>query len=248
VENLVDVRRLVTRHFEEHEELLNDLSIQCGYQELLFIRNNGATLGFLFGLLQIALWILWPPPDSCRDDDSGGGLLWGASLNALVAFPAFGLVVGAATNWISLLVIFYPVEPIKLCWGRWMLHGLFLCRQKEVSGLYGRLIGLEVLPPRALVESMLVGQATATPTAPEIKEARGYLPPAPPLPRPPPPPQPLRTDANRDGVTLLDTLMRRHLEASFDNSVDLGGALNVGRQFFLSDDDLAAMREDTVAA
>ena len=42
--------------------------------------------------------------------------------------------------------------------------------------------------------------------------------------------------------------MRRHLEASFDNSVDLGGALNVGRQFFLSDDDLAAMREDTVAA
>ena len=46
VHDLVDVRRLVTSHFETHEGLLNDMFIQCGYQELLFIRNNGAALGF----------------------------------------------------------------------------------------------------------------------------------------------------------------------------------------------------------
>ena len=108
VHDLVDVRRLVTSHFESHEGLLNDMFIQCGYQELLFIRNNGAALGFAFGLLQLLLWYLWPPPGSGTHDDGGDdfandpNLFMGASLNALVVFPTFGLVVGAATNWISL--------------------------------------------------------------------------------------------------------------------------------------------------
>jgi len=95
---------------------------------------------------------------------------------ALVVFPAFGLIVGAATNWISLLVIFSPIEPFDIgkfigCGesddsnagretskshqfekgakqggtsSKWILHGLFLQRQREVSAVYSRLIGAEV--------------------------------------------------------------------------------------------------------
>jgi hypothetical protein len=31
-----------------------DMFIRCGYQELKFIRNSGAILGFAFGLIQVA--------------------------------------------------------------------------------------------------------------------------------------------------------------------------------------------------
>ena len=41
--------------------LLNEIFIQCGYQELVFIRNSGATLGFLFGFVQMIIWAFWHP-------------------------------------------------------------------------------------------------------------------------------------------------------------------------------------------
>ena len=41
--------------------LLNEIFIQCGYQELVFIRNSGATLGFLFGFIQMMIWVFWHP-------------------------------------------------------------------------------------------------------------------------------------------------------------------------------------------
>ena len=79
--------------------------VQCGWQELAFIRNTGAAMGAGFGLLQMVLWAFYRQP-------------W--------TLPAFGAVVGALTNYLAMLAIFRPHRPIPLCpiwccarWSRW---------------------------------------------------------------------------------------------------------------------------------
>ena len=157
VDELLDVKALLTTHFTEHKALLSEMFIQCGYQELLFIRNNGGVLGFLFGVVQMVVWFYWHPAIEAPMH---------ASVQALVVFPVFGLVVGALTNWLSLLAIFSPVEPIKVscCCREIVLHGLFLRRQREVSAVYARLVGTQVLLMPSLIHAMLHG--TTVPTGP----------------------------------------------------------------------------------
>ena len=53
LDELVDVKELITKHFLSNPKELVEMFIQCGYQELMFIRNSGATLGFLFGTVQM---------------------------------------------------------------------------------------------------------------------------------------------------------------------------------------------------
>ena len=135
------------------------------------------------------VWYFWHPADETYLE---------ASTQSLVVFPIFGLIVGAATNWLSLLVIFSPVEPINvgemlcgssemgkamlptpheemksrtpqstsMCCGPFILHGLFLRRQREVSAVYGRLIGSEVLTTPALVRAILNG--SSLPNGPKV--------------------------------------------------------------------------------
>jgi len=61
LDDLMDVKVLVITYFEKNPALLVEMFIQCGYQELAFIRNSGATLGFLFGVVQMVVWFFWHP-------------------------------------------------------------------------------------------------------------------------------------------------------------------------------------------
>jgi hypothetical protein len=235
----------------EHKALLSEMFIQCGYQELLFVRNNGATLGFLFGILQMVVWFVWHPTIEAPLQ---------ASVQALVIFPVFGLVVGALTNWLSLLAIFSPVEPIELCgWchpdldgdyareapphmgdddkdahltrpsptvgagggccaglGRrsCVLHGLFLRRQREVSAVYARLVGTQVLAMPALMAAVMEGS-----TVP-------------------------------GGPARLHELMAKHFGNAFDAALDAFPtalqSVGLNAANLLGADDLAAMRADAV--
>jgi uncharacterized membrane protein YheB (UPF0754 family) len=54
-------------------------------------------------------------------------------------------------------MIFWPVEPIRLCCGAVTLHGLFLARQREVALEYGRTLAAEVLTARNITAAMLTG-------------------------------------------------------------------------------------------
>ena len=49
------------------------------------------------------------------------GVMFSNSLNV----AGFGLIVGSATNWLALKIIFEPVESINIC-GIYTLQGLFL--------------------------------------------------------------------------------------------------------------------------
>lgn len=89
-----NLERVVDRAFVSNMRLVSAMFIRCGWNELVFIRNFGATMGGILGLVQMAIYAVCPSP-------------W--------LLPAFGLVAGAATNWIALAMIFYPRRPVALC-------------------------------------------------------------------------------------------------------------------------------------
>ncbi|TMW64632.1 hypothetical protein Poli38472_011512 [Pythium oligandrum] len=135
IEDVFDLEDMVVTNFCRDKQLLVNMFITCGYQELAFIRNSGAWMGFLFGLAQMGLWFFYS--------------------NRIVVFPIVGLVVGLITNWLALKMIFEPIEPKRFCC--LTLHGLFLRRQNEVAEVYGRLVSSEVLTSRKLFEAILKG-------------------------------------------------------------------------------------------
>ncbi|KAJ0392906.1 hypothetical protein P43SY_007144 [Pythium insidiosum] len=135
IEDVFDLEDMVVSRFLRDKQLLVNMFVTCGYQELAFIRNSGAWMGFLFGVLQMGLWFFYS--------------------NRIVVFPVLGLVVGLITNWLALKMIFEPVEPKRVC--GFTLHGLFLQRQAQVAEVYGRLVASEMLTSRNIIEAILKG-------------------------------------------------------------------------------------------
>jgi uncharacterized membrane protein YheB (UPF0754 family) len=134
IESLVDLKHLVVTRLVAEPALLNRLFLECGAAEFRFIIRSGLYFGFLFGLVQLAVWVVYP---------------------ARWVLPVFGLFVGLATNWIALNLVFRPLEPVRV--GPWTVQGLFLRRQPEVAATWSRLVTTEVLTLRHLVEAMLFG-------------------------------------------------------------------------------------------
>jgi len=136
IEKVFDLTDMVVRTLVRDPGLLNHMFIKCGYDELVFIRDCGAYMGLLFGIVQVLLWIRW----------SEGWML-----------PTFGLVVGLLSNWIALKMIFEPVEPRPILGGRVVLQGLFLKRQKEVSAEYGKIVASNILSAKYLTPAIITG-------------------------------------------------------------------------------------------
>jgi uncharacterized membrane protein YheB (UPF0754 family) len=134
IETLFDLKEMIVEHLEKDKHLLNRLFLECGEQEFRFIIKSGLWFGFLFGLLQLGLWYLYPNP-------------W--------ILPICGFLVGWATNWVALNMIFRPVEPKKVL--GLTLHGLFLKRQDEVSDTFCTLITDEILTVHQIANAMLSG-------------------------------------------------------------------------------------------
>jgi uncharacterized membrane protein YheB (UPF0754 family) len=57
--------------------------------------------------------------------------------------PVGGAVVGYITNWIALKWIFEPIDPTRI--GPFILQGMFLKRQKEVSADFSAYIANTVV-------------------------------------------------------------------------------------------------------
>ena len=138
IEELLDIKHMVTRQLVADKQLLNRIFLECGAQEFRFIINSGFVFGFLFGLLQMILWYFYPSN-------------W--------VLPLCGFIVGWATNWIALNIIFRPLNPIGL--GSVKIQGLFLKRQKEVAASFCRIVTHEVLTLGHIVNGMLNGPYSA---------------------------------------------------------------------------------------
>ena len=134
VDQLLDIKLMVIRHLEEHPELANKIFLETGRKELRFIINFGFFFGFVLGIPTILLVEALP-------------YWW--------VLPIAGTLVGYATNWLAIWMIFEPVEPRRV--GRFKIHGLFLRRQNEAADAYANVIADDIVTLSNIGEELLHG-------------------------------------------------------------------------------------------
>ncbi|MCH8498241.1 MAG: hypothetical protein LAT63_07175 [Marinobacter sp.] len=134
IEDLLDIKGMVIERLAADKRLLNRIFLECGEVEFRFIVNSGLYFGFLFGLVQMTVWYFY---------------------QAWWVLPFFGLLVGFATNWIALNVIFRPLHPTKV--GPVTLQGLFLKRQQEVAESFCHIVTHEILTVGNIINAILNG-------------------------------------------------------------------------------------------
>ncbi len=134
IEQLLDIKKMVTDQLVADKRLLNRIFLECGDAEFRFIINSGLYLGFGFGVVQMAVWYFFQN-------------WW--------ILPVCGLIVGWATNWIALNVIFRPLNPTKV--GPVTLQGIFLKRQKAVADKFTEIITHEILTIGNIMTAILNG-------------------------------------------------------------------------------------------
>ncbi|MBI2565647.1 MAG: hypothetical protein HYV63_01265 [Candidatus Schekmanbacteria bacterium] len=130
----LDIRKIFIERLVQNKALLNKIFQQCGAAEFKFIERSGFHFGFLFGILQMLVWMAFP---------------------AWWILPLAGFAVGYVTNWLAIKMIFEPLEPTKFGPITW--QGLFLRRQKEVSKEYSQLVAWEILNSERLLQEIVQG-------------------------------------------------------------------------------------------
>lgn len=134
VDDVVDIKHMTVQACCQNKELIVKIFQECGDKEFIFIRRSGFYFGFLLGILQMLIWFVY---------------------DASWTLPAAGFLVGWATNYIALKVIFRPLQPRKfLCW---TLQGIFIKRQKEVSAIFSRVVITEILHVKGIWEAIFTG-------------------------------------------------------------------------------------------
>lgn len=134
VHEVFNLKDMVVSKLIRERTLINRIFLETGHAEFKFIGRSGLYFGFLFGVVQTLIFTIFQTP-------------W--------QLPVAGLLVGYATNWIALHLIFNPRDPVKL--GPVTFQGLFMKRQKEVARDYGNLVADEILTPANIIESILKG-------------------------------------------------------------------------------------------
>ena len=134
IDDLLDLRLMVVDQLADDKELLNRIFLEAGEREFKFIVNSGLWFGFVLGLFQMGLQLIF---------------------DAWWILPVAGVLIGYITNWIALKIIFEPLEPRRI--GPFVIQGLFLKRQKEVAAVFCRLVTREILTLRHFVDRLLNG-------------------------------------------------------------------------------------------
>lgn len=87
IHELLDFKKMIIDALVNDKRLMNDIFKKCGAEEFKFIERSGWYFGALFGLIQMVVWYYY----------KGNWVL-----------PVFGVIVGYATNWLALKLIFSP--------------------------------------------------------------------------------------------------------------------------------------------
>ncbi|CBL45749.1 Conserved hypothetical protein [gamma proteobacterium HdN1] len=125
IDDLMDLKEMVVNRLDSDRALMVRVFKEVGQNEFNFIVNVSFWLGLFFGTLQMLLWIACP--EEWRN----------ASL------PAYGAVLGYATNWVALNMVFRPLNPVKI--GPFTFQGVFLKRQEQVADQFSELVTQELI-------------------------------------------------------------------------------------------------------
>ena len=137
IEEIIDIKELVVGQLVNAPELINEIFLKSGEKEFPFIEKSGFYFGLLFGIPTMLVWSFYPT-------------WW--------VLPVGGLIVGYATNWIALKIIFEPKHPIKFM--GFTIQGMFLKRQKEVSRVYSDIIESKLMTSKNIMEIALHGSGS----------------------------------------------------------------------------------------
>lgn len=135
VDDVVDIKEMCVNACVENKHLIVKIFQECGDKEFNFIRQSGFYFGFVFGLVQMVIWFFY---------------------SASWVMPVAGFLVGWATNWLALKVIFKPIKPHMIC--GFLVQGIFMKRQKEVSEIFARVICVEILHIKAIWTAIFHGR------------------------------------------------------------------------------------------
>lgn len=134
VHEILDIKELVVKQLVDNPKLINEIFLSAGAKEFPFIEKSGIYFGFLFGIPTMILWHFYQ-------------LWW--------ILPLGGLIVGYATNWIALKIIFEPKNPIKF--GPFTFQGMFLKRQDEVARVYSDIVDKKVMNAENITDIVMHG-------------------------------------------------------------------------------------------
>lgn len=132
IHSLLDLKKMCVDAMIKQPALVNEIFKRCGVEEFKFIEISGWWFGLIFGIFQMFVWIVFP---------------------ANWTLPVCGIIVGYATNWLALKLIFEPKREWKI--GPWKILGLFIKRQMEVSEEYSRIVTAEILHSENFWDHML---------------------------------------------------------------------------------------------
>jgi uncharacterized membrane protein YheB (UPF0754 family) len=132
IDEIMDIERTVLEAIDRHRALMGEMFYEVGREEFRFIERSGLYFGFLFGIVQMVIWVLYPAP-------------W--------ILPAAGFGVGYFTNWVAIKLVFAPREAVKL--GPMTVQGLFHKRQPEVAEAFGRIVATRVLNADNIVRTVM---------------------------------------------------------------------------------------------
>ena len=138
IDKIMDIEQTVLEAMERHKSLMGEMFLEVGRKEFKFIERSGLYFGFLFGIFQMVIWVLYP---------------------AAWILPAAGFFVGYLTNWIAIRLVFAPREPVKI--GPLTVQGLFHKRQTEVAEAFGRTVATRVLNADNIVTTVMEGDGAA---------------------------------------------------------------------------------------
>lgn len=137
VNEILNIKELVVEQLVDNPELINEIFLKAGEKEFPFIIKSGFYFGFLFGIPTMLLWYFY---------------------QAWWILPLGGLLVGYATNWIAIKIIFEPQEPIHI--GPFKIQGMFLKRQNEVSRVYSDIIEQKLINSQNITNMILHGSGS----------------------------------------------------------------------------------------
>ncbi|MCK0164091.1 hypothetical protein [Marinobacter sp. S6332] len=134
LDELVDLKALLSRELQQHPDLMNRIFKQAGSVELRSVINRGAIIGGILGCALAPAWTVYPMP-------------W--------VLPIGGFVIGFVTNWLAINLIFAPLKPRRVLF--WKVQGLFLRRQPEISEIWAKLVAEELITVEKVADAMING-------------------------------------------------------------------------------------------
>ena len=133
-DQILDIKLMVIRYFDENPEMANRIFEEIGHKELKFITNFGFFFGFALGIpvafITNAIHVWW-------------------------LLPLLGIVVGYVTNLVAIYMIFQPVEERNILGVK--LQGLFMKRQNEVAEVYAKIVADDIVNLNNIGDELLQG-------------------------------------------------------------------------------------------